>query len=289
MAALRHPGRFAAPAAAATLLAACSLAHGGKGAIDSDKLDAALDSRIGGDTTCVTLRDVKSGAVVYQYGNKGVCPAQLPPCGVFKVPEALIGLDAGVITPQTVYKWDRSPQPVSAWQTDAALPRAFTDSIQWWWGDLGQAIGHDRFAGALRRFGYGNALADGPERQFWLGAQNGGALTISNAQQTAFLQRLYSGGLGLKPASAEAVEGLMVDEVREDAGKARSTFSAVDGECAVAADGSRSVTWVVGRLQTPTRDLAYAATLVSPAPPPGIEVRQKLKDGFAEAGLWPAG
>ncbi|MBV9511965.1 MAG: hypothetical protein JO303_16955, partial [Caulobacteraceae bacterium] len=80
-AAPRHPARIAASALAAAMLAACSLSHAGKGAIDSDKLDAALDSRIGGDTTCVTLRDVKSGAVVYQYGNKGVCPVQLPPCG----------------------------------------------------------------------------------------------------------------------------------------------------------------------------------------------------------------
>ena len=78
----------------------------GKGAIDQDKLDAALDSQIGGAGTCVVIDDVKTGAVVYQYGAKDVCGAPLPPCATFDVPMALICLDAGVVTPKSIYKWD---------------------------------------------------------------------------------------------------------------------------------------------------------------------------------------
>jgi beta-lactamase class D len=280
------------PAAAALcvagLLAGCTPLFG-KGAIDHDKLDDALNNRIGGAGTCVVLTEAKSGAVAYQFGAEDVCRAPLPPCATFDAPSALIGLDAGVITPQSVFKWDGSAQPIAAWQADADMAKAFRDGVQWWWQDLSQSIGHDRFANALKRFDYGDKLADGPERSFWLGPQGGGALTISTRQQAAFFQRVYAGALGLKPQTTRVVATLLVDEVRDDSRLGKAVISGADGGCAVAADGSRGVTWSVGRLRTRDRDLIYAASVVGEAPPPGIEVRQKIKDSFADAGLIPGG
>ena len=269
------------------LLSACSLPPGDT--INSDRLDTVLDSAIGGAGTCLDLRNVRGGGVVYEYGDKGVCSVRLPPCSTFDVPAALTALDAGVITPQTVYKWDGSPQPVTAWQTDAAVGKAFGDGILWWWEDLSRNLGHDRMVQALERFGYGDQNANGPAGRFWLGPRNGGVLALSTREQAGFLQRFYNGGLGVKVDASQVVQTLMIDEVREDSKQGKAVFSAVDGDCPINVDGSRTVVWVAGRLQTPQRDLVYAATLTGEAPPPAIELRQKLKDAFAEAGLWPNG
>ncbi len=270
------------------LLASCSL-PAGKARIDSDRLDSAINARLGGASTCVVLADIRSGAIVYKYGADDICMARMPPCDTFDVPAALIGLDQGVITPRSIYKWDGSPQPVAAWQTDADIAKAYHDAIRWWWEDLSQAIGHDHIADGLKRFGYGNRLVDGPERSFWEGPKAGGALGLSTREQARFFQRFYSGALGVKPATAVLVQSLLVDEVRDDSKLGRATITSAPGLCAVDPGGVRGVGWSAGRLTTRDRDLAFAASVVSENAPPGIAVQQKLKDAFADAGLWPAG
>ena len=270
------------------LLAACSILPG-KHPIDRDRLDTALNNRLGGASTCVVLSDARSGAIVYQYGALDICMAPLPPCATFDVPAALIGLDDGLITPQTIFKWDGTPQPIGAWQTDADIARAYHDDIQWWWQDLSHSIGRDRMAAALQRFDYGNRMTQGPERSFWQGPQSGGTLGISTRQQAAFLRRFYEASLGAKPATTAFVESLLVDEVREDSRTGKAVISYAPGSCAVNADGSRAVGWSVGRLRTPDHDLIFAASVVGENAPPGLQVQLKLKDSLADAGLWPAG
>jgi len=269
---------------ATAALTACSLVPG-KGGLDKDKLNTAIDNKLGGADTCVVLVDAKTGGITFQYGAEDVCRIQQPPCATFDVPAALIGLDLGVITPSTVYKWDGTAQPVSAWQTNANIAKANQDGIQWWWQDLTQALGHDRIADALKRFDYGNKVADGPERSFWLGPQNGGALAISTRQQAQFMQKFYAGALGMKPETTKFVTSMLVDEDWGDTRQGPSVVSAVMGGCPMRADGTRSVSWAAGRIQTAKHDYAYAASMVGEAPPPGIEIQQKLKDSFAAAGL----
>jgi beta-lactamase class D len=282
--------RLAATVGAAVLLGGCSLLPGQKG-IDKDKLEAAIDANMGGANTCVVLLDAKTGLSVFQYGSPMVCRTPLPPCTTFDVPLALVGLDQGLITPQTVYKWDQTPQPVKAWETDADITKAFHDDIGWWWADLATAIGHDKLSDAARRLDYGNKFVDGPAASFWMGPPNGGGLVITTDEQAHFFKRFYAGELGLKPATSQVVQQLLVREVRDDSRTGRATFSAAQGTCPSNADGSNTVGWAAGRLQTKDRDLIYAASVnaAAAATPPGMEIRDKLRDIFASAGLWPAG
>jgi beta-lactamase class D len=271
---------------AALLLGGCWLLPQ-KHPIDSDKLEAAIDAEMGGRSTCVVLEDAQTGASLYQYGSAEVCRTPLPPCGTFEVPLALIGLDSGLITPRTVYKWDQTPQPVKAWETDADVAKAFHNDIQWWWGDLAAAIGHDRLSDALRRFDYGDKSADGPAKSFWMGLPNGGALALTTQQQASFFKRVYEGSLGLKPATTQVMQALLVREVRNDSRTGRASFSAAEGACPSNADGSNTVGWAAGRLETRDRDIVFAASVNADNAPPGVEIRDKLRDIFASAGLWP--
>jgi len=269
------------------LACACSLLPQ-KHPIDKDRLEAAIDAEMGGANTCVVMLDEKTGLSVYQYGSPEVCRTLLPPCATFQAPLAMIGLDQGLITPQTLYKWDDTPQKVKAWETDADVTKAFHDDIGWWWSKLATAIGHDKLSDAVHRFDYGNKFVDGPVASFWMGPPNGGALGLSTDQQAHFFRRFYAGDLGLKPTTTQFIQGLMVREVREDSRDGRATFSAAEGACPSNADGSNTVGWAAGRLLTKDHDLVYAASVNAPDAPPGVDIRDKLRDIFASAGLWPA-
>ena len=273
------------------LLAACSpVANGPPVArLDRDKLDAGVDAQIGGLGTCVVLADAKTGAQVYQYGHFDVCTRPLPPCSTFDMVNETIGLDAGLITPQTVFKWDGSPQPAKLWEADADLAQASRNGMAWWHQRLARLVGRDRFVRALSAFDYGSKDPAGPADGFWLGPQTGAGLTVSTRQQVEFLKRFYGGGLPIRPQTAAAVQALIPAETRTDPKGGQATISGVAASCASLADGSRNVGWWIGRLRTPQRDLIFAASVEGAQAPPGLEIERRLKAVFADAGLWPAG
>ena len=254
-------------------------------------LESAIDKQMGGAGTCVILADTRTGEALYQYNADKACNAPLPPCATFNIVTDLVGLDQGLVTPRTVAKWDGSPQPVRAWQTDADATKAYKNQIDWWFQRLAGAIGHDRYAAALNGFDYGNKTVAGPLPLFWQGPHSGGGQTISTHQQVDFLRRLYTGKLPVKPGTAAFVQTLMVDESRngQSPNGQQFTISGETGSCPSQEDGSRSVGWWVGRLKTPTRDLVFAASVEAAGGPPGEEIEQTLKDIFADAGLWPQG
>ena len=277
----------------ASVLAACAPKPGSgraaPAAIDEARLEAGVDRTMGGADTCVVLADTAGGRTLYQYGNAGVCMRLLPPCATFDIANDLIGLDLGLVTPRAVFKWDGTPQPVKAWEADTDMAGAFKAGTLWWQQRLAQAVGHDRYVERLRAFDYGSRDPVGAATGFWLGPRAGGGLWTSALQQTAFLHRLYTDRLPVKPGDAAFVRQIMVDETRADAKGRRYVMSGRAGSCPSTADGTRSVAWWIGRLQSPSRDLVFAARVEAADAPPGGEVEQRMKDIFADAGLWPAG
>ncbi|MGZ8370484.1 MAG: penicillin-binding transpeptidase domain-containing protein [Caulobacteraceae bacterium] len=260
------------------------VAAGGKAAFDKAKLDAAVDHRFGGVGTCVVIDDTGSGREVYRYGDHATCAYRLPPCSTFKIANSLIGLDAGAVTPSTVFKWDHTPQDVSTWEQDADMKTAFKESIVWWYQRVATVVGKPAYEERLKAFHYGNEKPDGPLTKFWLGPSTGGALAISGFEQAEFLRRLYRDQLPVKPESAAFVKSIMVDETR-----GQSTMSGKTGTCPSSADRTRQVGWWVGRLQGPDRDYVFSASIenANDATLPGRELQTRVKAAFTEAGLWP--
>ncbi|HEX4184027.1 MAG TPA: penicillin-binding transpeptidase domain-containing protein [Caulobacteraceae bacterium] len=274
----------------AALLAGCTQRGGhGPAGISQDKLNAAVDQTMGGGETCVAIFDTRSGRGLYQYGNAGVCMRGLPPCQTFEIASDLVGLNLGVVTPVTVFKWDHTPQPVKAWEGDADMARAFTGSIGWWDQRLAQSIGHDRYVQQLKALDYGTHDPAGPIQSFWMGSKYGGGLWISTRQQAEFLRRLFGGQAPVKPDAVAQVAHLMVDETRVDAQGKTYVMSGKAAQCPSVSDGSRQVSWWIGRLQAPDRDIAFAASIEAADAPPGIVLQGRVKAAFAEAGLWPSG
>ena len=287
-----YPRAFAFAAASAVLLAlaACdrakapSGAPAGKAAFDTAKLERAIDAKFGGVGTCMVVADTGSGRTVYRYGSHTVCMRPLPPCSTFKIPNSLIALDRGVATPTTVLAWDRTPQPVGAWERDADMRTAFKNSIVWWYQRLARQIGKRAYDERLKAFDYGSEKADGPVDGFWLGPSAGGGLVISTEQQADFLRRLYADRLPVKPESAAFVKEIMVD-TRYGA----SAISGKTGTCASTPDQSRQVAWWVGRIQSAPNDVVFAISLEGPSGEvlPGGELATRAKAAFTGAGLWP--
>jgi len=282
----RAPRALLLLAAATLTIAGCGKVPGlgPKAGFDKTRLEAALDPSVGGPDTCMVIDDVKTGAEVYRYGAQSACNRPLAPCGTFQIPLALIGLSDGKLKPGETWAWDGKVQPYKAWQHDTDLSGAWRSGAGWFFQRLAVAIGPDRFKQQLSAFGYGQGAPVGRPDSFWRGPAAGGGLFLSTRNQTDFLRRMAKGDLPVKPDAASTVQGLMADVTR-----GTTALSDIGASCPSIADASRDVSWWIGRIQSPERDLVFALSIESQNPLPGFEIRSRIVPIFTDVGLLPAG
>ena len=276
---------LALTAAAAFALSACDKLPGfGPGAgFDKAKLEAALDPAVGGPDTCVVIQDVKSGKDLYQYGAPSVCNRPLAPCGTFQIPLALIGLSDGKLKPDETWAWGGKVQPFKLWEHDTDLKGAWRTGAGWFFQRLALGIGSERFKAQLSAFGYGQGAPIGRPDAFWMGPAAGGGLYLSTHSQADFLRKLATGALPVKPEAVATVQALMADTTR-----GQTTLSDLGASCSSIADNSRDVSWWIGRVKGPERDLVFALSIDSQNPLPGFEIRNRMLPILTRFGLLPA-
>ena len=220
------------------------------------------------DSSCVVIYDV--AAASYWRSDATACSVRLSPASTFKIPHALIALDTGVITPQTMQQWDGtkySNRP--AWERPHALESAIQNSVLWFFQRTAVKIGPTRMKSYLERFRYGNADTSGPPNEFWIN----GRLRISGDEQVEFLRHFYARDLGIAPQHHEIVFHALVEPpggVQNATGihalatnwKKGDTLSAKTGAGMALADPDVRVSWLVGRLSAGGKDYIFASNIV---------------------------
>ena len=110
------------------------------------------------------------------------------PASTFKIPNALIGLETGVIKDERqVFKWDGKPRAMKQWERDLTLRGAIQVSAVPVFQQIAREVGEMRMQKYLNSFSYGNANIGGGIDKFWLEGQ----LRISAVNQVIFLESLY--------------------------------------------------------------------------------------------------
>jgi beta-lactamase class D len=143
--------------------------------------------------------DLRSGEI--RVTDQKVARRGFLPASTFKLPNTLIGLEAGVIPDEHfTLKWDGQERQRSAWNRDQDLTSALRDSVVWYYQEVARRIGAERMRAWLAKLQYGNQkITCGGKTcidAFWLG----GDLRITPLEQVDFLRRLRAGKL---PISAE--------------------------------------------------------------------------------------
>jgi beta-lactamase class D len=266
-----------------TALGGCGLLPGQGIKLDKDRFEAALDPAVGGPDTCLVLKDVARGRELYRYGAESVCNRPLAPCETFQVPLTVIGLSDGKAAPGQVWTWDGKVQPYKAWERDMDLNAAWRSGARWWFQRLALAIGPDRFRQALSAFGYGQGAPVGRPDAFWMGPAAGGGLFLSTRNQADILRKLARAALPARPEAQGTVQGLMADLAR-----GQTRLYDLGASCPSIADSSRDVSWWIGRIKDPERDLVFALSIESANPLSGQEIRSRMLPILTRAGLLPA-
>jgi beta-lactamase class D len=199
------------------------------------------------------------------------CGRRTLPASTFKVPHALVALETGVVTDETVIKWDGTQRDYPVWNRDQTLESAIKMSAVWVFQQFATAIGRERELSYLRAFHYGSAMFERGVTDFWLN----GDLTITPVEEVAFLQRMFAYDLPVARRHIETVKAALRmprGQILNAAGvhnfplqwPADTVVRVKTGNGNV--DGER-VSWAVGALETGGRQYLFASRVRSTGGP----------------------
>ena len=202
----------------------------------------------------------------------------LLPCSTFKILNALIGLQTGVLTDEnTKYRWDGEDRGREAWNRDQTLASAMRDSVVWYFRRVADEIGPRRMQAWLDRVGYGNRDISGGQQRFWLMS----SLLISADEQAAFLAKLYRGELPFRPEVMATVKKILVQSDAEGVTLSGKTGS---GEWS----DRRRLAWFVGDVKGPKGEYVFAVNLVGDEDGiDGRRAREVAREMLRKQGLLP--
>ena len=179
---------------------------------------------------------------------------RVPPCSTFKMVNALIGLEEGLIASpdQPFYRWDGVKRAIPGWNHDLTFREAFQASCVPAFQDLARQIGPERMQGWLDKIGYGNRDISAGIDVFWLPAKGRHTIMISPAEQAALMRRIISGEVPFSTASLATLKKLMLIKKTETGTLYGKTGSGTDS------DGAYVLGWFVGYVESKGKTYAFA-------------------------------
>lgn len=165
------------------------------------------------------------------------CTLPQSPCSTFKIPNAMIALQEGVVAgPEARKAWDGSKHERTVNNRDHTLASAIKHSVVWYFQALARETGEQRMQQWLERLDYGNRdLSAGIDR-FWLGS----SLRISPQQQLELLVSLKHQTLPFRPDVQQAMHEMLAQDT-----DLPGTLHGKTGSCR-AADGAPDHGWFIG-------------------------------------------
>lgn len=198
------------------------------------------------------LIDCASGQV--KTYNPGVAGMRLPPCSTFKMVNALIGLEEGLVRDpdQPFYQWDGVERAIPAWNRNLSLREAFQASCVPAFQELAREIGPDRMHTWIDKMGYGNRDLSAGIDVFWLPAKERQTLLISPMEQAYLIQRIIAGDVPFSRQSLAVLKQLMFIKDTEVGRLYGKTGSGADAE------GIFILGWFVGYAESKGNTYAFA-------------------------------
>ena len=229
-------------------------------------------SHFAGVVGCFTMVELGTGETVEYGGDE--CDVRTTPASTFKIPNALIAIDTGVVQDEsTVFRWDGKERWRATWNRDHTLATSMWHSTVWYFQRIAEQVGEPRYRTYLSAFRYGNADPSGDVTMFWLN----GTLQISPREERRFLAALYENKLPVTPRATTIVKRIL--ELRGDAAEhVRDRHPFIDsipaGVLLSGKTGSDApdegpprplgvVGWFVGALETEGRTWVFATRLRS--------------------------
>lgn len=219
--------------------------------------DAAVEKAFGANRGAFSLIDCSTG--IHSVSDPVACKEAAAPCSSFKIWNAAIGLETGVISDPDAgfWKWDGQKRFLDSWSADQTLRSAMKVSCVPAFQQLARNIGEARMKEWIDRLDYGNRDMNSGLDVFWLPADDRQPIRISADRQAELIAGLLTGSLGISDKTRSILRDIL------EAGRLSSGTLYGKTGTGTAPDGS-GIGWFVGWLEQGDRKFAFACRLSGP-------------------------
>ena len=234
------------------------------GVLSVTLLTSCSTSRISESTAKEAFGGLRGALVVIECSSGHTmtyCPdvaaTPVPPCSTFKIVNALIGLESGIISSAAAhfYKWDGIERAIPAWNHDLTLQEAFQASCVPAFQNLARQIGPERMQSWIDKIRYGNRDISAGCDVFWLPFKGRDTIMISPAQQAELMSSIVCGEVPFSKAALATLKKLMFIKRTERGILYGKTGSGSDD------DGTFVLGWFVGYVESNGKTYAFACVV----------------------------
>ncbi|HET9824607.1 MAG TPA: penicillin-binding transpeptidase domain-containing protein [Chitinophagaceae bacterium] len=205
------------------------------------------------------------------YNLKRYRDSSFLPASTFKIVNALIGLQTGKITNDSmVIKWDGIQRPVKAWNQDLTMYEAFRVSAVPYFQEVARRIGKDTMQQWLDSLSYGTKKIKTRIDTFWLD----NSLKIKPDEQLGLVKKLYFNQLPFFETYENMVKRAMLFEDNSNYKLSYKTGWGRD-------EKGNQLAWVVGWIEENKHPYFFVLNFESADPNADIPtMRMKMLDGI---------
>ena len=174
---------------------------------------------------------------------------RIPPDSTYKIYDALLGLESGIITPEhSSMAWNGEHFSYSAWENDQDLNSAMQNSVNWYFQTMDSQLGLNKIQEFLNEIEYGNQTTSSNLKLYW----SDFSLKISPIEQVELLKKFNTNGFHLHSPNVLSVKNAIKIADTSD-----GTFYGKTGTGCI--DGQDISGWFIGYIET-SDNIYYFAT-----------------------------
>lgn len=188
---------------------------------------------------------------IWKIYNKDLASLRVAPYSTYKIYNALLGLEKGVITPQdSTMKWNHNNYPFQEWEQDQNLRSAMNYSVNWYFQSIDSSLGFDTIHSFLKDIQYGNQVMSHDLEMYWSDT----SLKISPFEQVLLLQQFHQNTFSFSYRHIQAVKDAIFLSSNE--------YGSLYGKTGTGRiDGIDANGWFIGYVET-SDNVYYFATYI---------------------------
>ena len=201
---------------------------------------------------------------------------RIPPNSTYKIYDALLGLESGIITPEhSTFTWNGEPCPFESWESDQDLTSAMHNSVNWYFQAIDSQAGFQSVKTFLQTINYGNQNTGTNLNLYWTDF----SLKISPIEQVELLQNFYQNNFHFDSKNIQAVKKALL--------LSTTSSGSLYGKTGTGRVNGKDVNgWFVGYIESDNNTYYFATNIQAPSNATGSQATEITETILSDFGIW---
>ena len=208
--------------------------------------------------------------------NMDHASTRVSPNSTYKIYDALLGLESGIITPEhSTFTWNGEPCPFESWESDQDLTSAMHNSVNWYFQAIDSQAGFQSVKTFLQTINYGNQNTGTNLNLYWTDF----SLKISPIEQVELLQNFYQNNFHFDRKNIQAVKNALL--------LSTTSSGSLYGKTGTGRVNGKDVNgWFVGYIESDNNIYYFATNIQAPSNATGSQATEITEAILSDFGIW---